>query len=322
MHVVYCDASLGQVAEAMVVSGLSPHTLVFAERRGESNLAATGFDPRMKDAEIVFGQPSVAAIAAAPNLRWVHLTSAGYTRYDTEDARNLLRERDIALTTSSTVYAEPCAEHVLAFMLAGARRLRDAFRTQGTTREWPSAKLRQSSRLMRRQRVVILGFGAIGRRLVELLAPFDMDISILRRRPDGREPFPTIDHGELPSALRGADHVVNLLPENESTRGLLTHEHFSAMGPTSAFYNVGRGTTVSEHALADALRDGSLGCAFLDVTAVEPLPQGSSLWGLDNCTVTPHSAGGHDEEMTALAAHFLDNLERYACGAPLIDRVV
>ena len=88
------------------------------------------------------------------------------------------------------------------------------------------------------------------------------------------------------------------------------------------FYNIGRGTTVDQSALLDALHTGKLSAAYLDVTNPEPLPPDHPLWSAPNCYITPHTAGGHHDEFERLARHFIDNLRRFERGEELVDRIV
>ena len=94
------------------------------------------------------------------------------------------------------------------------------------------------------------------------------------------------------------------------------------MKPGARFYNVGRGATVDQEALVEALVAGRLGAAHLDVTAPEPLPPGHALWGAPNCYITPHMAGGRRGETIELVRHFLANLAAFETGAALVDRVM
>ena len=94
------------------------------------------------------------------------------------------------------------------------------------------------------------------------------------------------------------------------------------MKPGAIFYNIGRGTTVDQTALLNALKSGRLSAAYLDVTDPEPLPKDHPLWSVPNCYITPHTAGGHAEEFERLATHFLNNLKRFEEGKALVDRVI
>ena len=297
---IWCNAGLSPAALDELREGTKGHRLVLEGP---------------PQGEILFGQPDPGATEAA---NWIHVSSAGYTRYDTDAFREGLRSRGAVLSNSSSVFDEPCAQHLLAMMLAFARRLPQAV----GDRSWPGERMRAASRLLQDQRVLIVGYGAIGRRLVELLAPFRLDVVAVRRTVRGDEGVPTFPIEDLDGLLPGADQVANILPANASTDGLFDAGRFGLMKPEALFYNIGRGTTVDQRALAEALRAGRLAGAYLDVTDPEPLPPEHPLWSAPNLFVTPHSAGGHAGEEGRLVRHFLANLRRFEAGEPLLDRVV
>jgi phosphoglycerate dehydrogenase-like enzyme len=273
-------------------------------------------------ADVAFGQPPVEAARDSDRLSWVHLSSAGYGSYDRPDVRDAFARRGAVLTKSSFVYAEPCAEHALSFMLSWARQLPAAFAEQHGERRWPQGRLRQGSRLLRGQRVILFGFGSIGSRLVELLGPFACELTGVRRKIDGKEPIDTItfDDPRLLDRLAAADHVVNLLPGTAATHGYFTPQLFGSIKRSAVFYNIGRGTTVDQSALLAALGSGQLAAALLDVTDPEPLPLDHPLWRAPNCFITPHTAGGHHDEGDRLVEHFAANLARHERGQPVLDR--
>ena len=97
---------------------------------------------------------------------------------------------------------------------------------------------------------------------------------------------------------------------------------FAAMKRGAIFYNIGRGGTVDQGALLDALKSGRVRCAYLDVTDPEPLPPEHPLWAQPNCFITPHTAGGAVDEFDRLAQHFLANLRAFEAGATLTNRVI
>lgn len=319
---IFCDTHFPEEAERILMEGTQEHELVFAATRTQSNLTSGAFDSALLDADVALGQPAVDGLLASSRVRWAHLTSAGYTRYDVDAVRAALVSKGITLTTSSTVYAEPCAEHVVAMMLSLARRLPDSLDAQRTDHRWDSAVRREQSSVLRGQTVLLLGYGAIGQRLAELLAPFRMRIMAFRRREESHEHVEMVLPREIEEALSVADHVVNVLPENEQTLGFLHRARVACMRPTTCFYNVGRGTTVDQDALLEALQLRRLGAAYLDVTAVEPLTPEHPLWSAPNCYITPHSAGGQTDEKVALVRHFLEGLRRFECGESMLDRVI
>lgn len=320
---IYCDYRFPEPAAAALRAGTAAHRVVYAAAAHGSNLAPVAAEPALAAADIALGQPAVDGVLAAPRLRWVHLTSAGYARYDAPATRAALARAGVALTTSSAVYADPCAEHLLAMMLAFARGLPEAWADQhARPGAWPSAARRARSFLLRRQRVVVLGYGAIARRLCALLAPFEARVGVVRRAARGDEDVEVITEAALPSALAAADHLVDTLPEAPGTRGFVDATMLATLRPGAFVYNVGRGTTLDQDALLSALTAGHLGGAYLDVTDPEPLPAAHPLWRAPRCHITPHSAGGRREEPLALVEHFLANLARFERGEALLDRVV
>lgn len=276
----------------------------------------------LQRADVAFGQPPIQAVIQSPRLRWIQLSSAGYGNYDTPELRAALSRRGAALTKSSFVYAAPCAEHVLAFMLAWARQLPQAVRLQLGGRSWPQAELRRRSALLRDQDVVIVGFGSIGAELVLLLAPFGLRCTGVRRDVRGDEGIPMLrfDDPALAATLGRADHVVNVMPGAPGTARYFDRERLSQLKAGAVFYNVGRGSTVDQAALIECLSSGRLAAALLDVTDPEPLPPDHPLWAAPNCFITPHTAGGHHDEGDRLVGHFIMNLERFTGGQALRDR--
>jgi phosphoglycerate dehydrogenase-like enzyme len=300
---------------------IAPHELLVPAATG-SVLADIPTDPLMQEADIVLGQPRTDAVLASSKLKWLQISTAGFTRYDTPEFRAAMKEKGIPATNSSHVYDDACAEHAMAFMLANARQLPQglAIRTPNGSPEW--LRLRQDSRLLQGQSLLIVGYGAIGERLVELLAPFRMKITAVRRSPRGDEKVPTVSLDEVYAALASADHVMNILPDNAASRHWFNATRFAGMKPGAVFYNIGRGTTVDQDALAATLASGHLGAAWLDVTDPEPLADDHALWGCGNCFITPHTAGGQGGESRVLIQHFLDNFGRYLRGESLVNRVM
>ena len=318
---VWCNARFTPAATEALRRGVAGHRLVFSSTPPTGNLAGGAPDPELERADVAFGQPDPVQVIQLPRLRWVHLTSAGYTRYDRDDLRAALRARGAALTNSSTVYAEPCAEHAFAMMMSLARRLPQCVDEQRAGRVWNAAEHRIRSRVLVGRTAVIAGYGAIGRRLAELLAPLRMNVIAVRRRPAPEENVRVVSHDHLDALLPHADHVVNLLPENAGTVGFFNAARIAAVKPGGVFYNIGRGTTVDQDALVAALTSGRLSAAYLDVTEPEPLPPDHPLWSAPNCYITPHTAGGRDDEFEQLVGHFLANLRRLETGEALADRI-
>lgn len=319
---IWCNYYFPDPVLANLRQRLDGHRLILSPTMQKSNLVGGEFDPLLNDADIALGQPEVKQAMELPRLRWVHLTSAGFTRYDREDIREAFRKRGAVMTNSSEVYAEPCAQHVLAMMMAMARRLPQSMTDQLGAQSWHTAEHRAMCQLLLGQSVLILGLGSIGSRLVELLQPFKMQITAVRRRASQSELCQVVATEKTDELLPLADHVVNILPANAQTQRFLDGRRIGLMKPTAILYNIGRGTTVDQPALLAALQNRKIAGAYLDVSDPEPVPPGDPLWTAPNCFITPHTAGGHSDEFARLARHFLANLDRFVAGKELRDRII
>jgi phosphoglycerate dehydrogenase-like enzyme len=298
------------------------HRLIHSPKSSASVLAAGASDPSMNDADVAFGQPDVSDVVRLPRLRYVALSTAGYTRYDTPEFRGAMTSRGTLVTSSSQVFADPCAQQMLASMLALTRNLPVQLRNQDGPREWRYLEDRFTASVITGQNVLLLGFGAIGQRLAELLAPFGCQVTAYRRSPKGNEGVKIVTDAGLLAALGAADHVVNLLPDSPATKLLMDGARFAAMKRGARFYNVGRGTTVDQEALIASLKSGHVNAAYLDVMEPEPLPPSHPLWSAPNCYLTCHLGGGTGDQDLKLVRQFLENLRRFEKGEQLIDRIM
>lgn len=320
---IYVDFELPGDAVELLRAGTKGHELVFAARPSASVLADSAHDPEFANVDVAFGQPDPTAVAISARLKWIQLSTAGITRYDTPEFRALVARRGLPVCNASSVYAEACAVHAVSFILAQARNLPRALASREPN-DSPAWKLvRTAGATLQGSTVLIVGFGTIGRRVAEMLRPFGANVLACRRHAHGDEGVPVVTDGQLADVLAHAvDHVVNILPDNPATRGFFDAARFAAMKPGVAFYNIGRGSTVDQDALVRALHSGRLAAAWLDVTEPEPLPAGHPLLAAPNCHLTPHVAGGHRGESLTLVRHFLANLSHFVRGEPLVDRVM
>jgi phosphoglycerate dehydrogenase-like enzyme len=309
------DADLARLrAEA------SPHRVVVSAATSKSNLVAGGRDPAALEADILYGQPHVQDVLESTRVKWVQLTTAGYTRFDRPEIFDALRAKLIAFCNASALYDEPCAQHVVAMLLAMARAIPQAALDQPHAR-WNYLPLRGQSFLLGGQKVLIVGYGAIARRVVELLAPYRLDITAFRRSVRGDENCPTLPIDQFGAHASAGDIVINILPSSPSTANFFNADRLAKLMPGAIYINIGRGDTNDQDALASLLQSGHLSKAFLDVTNPEPLPKDHPLWTTPNCHITPHTAGGTFDEPNRMLQHFLTNLKRYEQGETLIDRI-
>lgn len=276
----------------------------------------------LMQADIAFGTPDAETLFDCENLSWIQINSAGYTDYDRADLFEFLRKQKTILTNSSAVFDEPCAQHLLAMILSFSRCLPFALDNQRENKAWMMHEIRSKIQLPNEQTVLILGFGAIGRHLVKLLEPLKMNVIGVKRTIRGDEPIKVISENRIDEVLPQTDHLVNILPANDSTDNFLNAERLTKLKRGAFVYNIGRGTTVDQDALIENLNNGNLGGAYLDVTNPEPLPPEHPLWTTTNCYITPHVAGGHSREREIQVQHFLNNLRHFERGANLINRIV
>lgn len=320
---IWSNALFPAESKARLREAVGDYQIVFADETADAPSFGNSIPSSdlPADAEIAFGQPDANQLMQSQKLRWAHLNSAGYTAYDRDDLREAFRQQGKILTNSSDVYSEPTAEHAVSLIYATARQLPQSMTNQLGERGWPFYPTRAASRLLKGQTVLLLSFGHIARRVAELLAPLGMNIVAIRRKVTGNEPIRVLPESEIDSLLPTADHIVNVLPASPETKNFINAERLALTKPGAIFYNVGRGTTVDQDALRESLLSGRLAAAYLDVTEPEPLPPDHPLWTTPNCFITPHSGGGHSDEMERLVEHFLENFRRFIDGKQMANRV-
>lgn len=264
-------------------------------------------------------QAFYAVLRRSSALAWVHIHSAGADR----PIYTELRARGVEVTTSSGANAEVVAQTALAGLLALARRFPQLMAAQ-QTRTW-APLLVQPPRDLTGQTVVLVGWGPIGQRLGAFLRLLGLHLIVVRHSPPpeatAESPAEMVSFANLPTVLPRADWLVLACPLTEQTRGLVSREVLRALPAHACVINVARGEVVVECDLIDALQQGQLAGAFLDVFEHEPLPSDSLLWQLANVIVTPHSAGHSDGNYRRVADIFLSNLTRWRAGQPLHNRI-
>jgi phosphoglycerate dehydrogenase-like enzyme len=250
-------------------------------------------------------------LAAGQELRWLSIVNAGVDGWPLE----ILARRGILLSNGAGLHAVPIAEYVVMGMLALAKRGPNLVHGQDH-REWietgPSLELHG-------RRVLIYGFGLIGREIAARLRSFGMEVTGVRRRP-GQEPGVVGVEGWR-DHLRNADFVVLSAPLTQATRALIGQAELSEMKRDAFLVNIARGALVDEAALVAALKAGTIAGAYLDVTETEPLPEESDLWSLPNLFLTPHSSSSSTEFERRAVELFRDNLERFRSRQPLRNLV-
>ncbi|WP_330337154.1 hydroxyacid dehydrogenase [Streptomyces sp. NBC_00557] len=282
-------------------------------------------DPAVADAlapaEVLitgWGCPRLDAgvLAAAPELRAV-LHAAGSVRSLVGEA---VWEHGVTVSSAAAGNAVPVAEYTLAMILLAGK---DAFghRERYRRTHTPPAPSDTAATGSLRRRVGIVGASRVGRRLLELLRPFDLTVllydpyvSPAEAAALGAELLP------LEELLRRSDIVSLHAPDIPETRHMLDGARLALVRDGGVLINTARGALVDHEALTRELVSGRLS-AILDVTEPEPLPAGSPLYGLPNVFLTPHIAGSLGNELERLGTIVVEELERLAAGLPPLHEV-
>jgi phosphoglycerate dehydrogenase-like enzyme len=238
------------------------------------------------DADIWFG-PGLTPdlLNAAPGLAWLQTSSVGIEYV----AFPQLMEGKVAITNMRDSHS-PTSEHALGMMLALARCLPLMIRQQ-VAHTWSKPDPHHYLRL-EGSALTVLGAGQIGSHIAARARAFGMSVTGVSRHGKDRAEFDLVlPAARVLEAVRDADWVVNALPFTTETREFVSAEVFAHMSAGAVFVNVGRGGTVDEDALLNALTSGRLRGAALDVVRHEPLESSSPLWDLENVLITSHSAG-------------------------------
>jgi phosphoglycerate dehydrogenase-like enzyme len=254
------------------------------------------------------------AFAGGTRLRWIQAASDGVDGL----LFPALVDSDVVVTNARGIFDDPIAEWAIAAMLAFTTGLQASVVDQ-TNGVWTDGRRRDR---VSGQHLVVVGPGPIGRATATRARALGMTVEAVGRsgRTDDVLGLVTGSEG-FHEALGRADHVLDALPLTPDTRAMFDAKAFDAMRPTAHLVNVGRGATVDESALIDAVRSGAIAGASLDVFVEEPLPADSPLWSMPTVAVSPHISGDLHDWEEAVVGVFVDNLRRFVAGEPLRNQV-
>jgi phosphoglycerate dehydrogenase-like enzyme len=260
---------------------------------------------------------TAAVLDAAPRLRAI-LHTAGSVKAHVTPA---CWERGLAITSAAAANAVPVAEYTIAAILFAGKdvfRLRDRYHA---ARHFTVAEVQTGVGNYGRT-VGVIGASRIGRRVIELLRPFDLEVCLFDPYVDA---VTATELGvrlvDLDTLLRNCDIVSVHAPANAQTHRLVGAEQLALMRDGATLINTARGSLVDTDALIDHLETGRL-YAVLDVTDPEPLSPASALWELPNVFLTPHIAGSHGNELARMGDCIIDELERILDGRPFTHAIV
>jgi phosphoglycerate dehydrogenase-like enzyme len=299
----------GDIAKELAVA-LAGDELIVVPRDADLSAAA--------EVEVAFGTNNGARVGqllnGARKLRWYHSLGAGVENLVGLPA---FRERGIVLTNNSGAMDIPIGEHVIAMVLAAAKRLY-LYRDQQHDATWKE----HAQQELRGSTLVVFGLGGIGAEAARLAAALGMRVIGVRR---SGAPVPGVERimppEKLGDAVAEADFLAVCAPLTPATRGAVSRAVIARLKPTAWIVNIARGAIVDEVALAEALRAGSIGGAALDALTVEPLPRESPLWSLRNVMITPHSSNSSPFVQARTIAMIQENMRRFKSGEPLLNVV-
>jgi phosphoglycerate dehydrogenase-like enzyme len=301
------------VAEVERLRRLFPHLAVVNAPTREVRLR------ELPDADVAFlSQLKPDEFSLAQRLRWIQSPAAGVAGLLFPE----LKASPVVLTNARGIHGEAMAEHVIAVVIVLFRQIHLAVRRQAS-RNW--AKEPQSAfRMIRGRRMGLVGLGSIGTAVAERASAMGMDVVAVRRNADAPGP-PSVSAVYPPSGLdrllEESDAVVLTAPLTPDTRGLIGSAQLRRMKPDAVLVNVARGKLIVEHELAEALAQGTLAGAALDVFEHEPLDAASPLWDLANVVLTPHTSAFRDDYWALATDVFAANLGRFERGQPLTNIV-
>lgn len=288
-------------------------------------------DREIRDADILLSRLIPSSLEGAPRLRWIQFTWEGVDHISEE-----MRKSDIIITNAGGAHSIQMAEHVFSYLLTISRKVPMYLELQKESKwlDWPK---QPPLRRLYGSTIGILGYGRIGRTVAKIAQGFGMRILVSKKNPsemseegyyednsydiEGSIPERVFGPDELEELLPLCDYLVVTLPLTEDTRGLIGKRELRLMKEDSVLINIGRGPIVKEKDLIEALTEGWISGAGLDVFDQEPLPPENPLWDLDNVIITPHSGVGGDPADEKILEIFAENLERFRKGGELINRI-
>lgn len=284
--------------------------------RIEQGLSEQHYRQALQGATVLIGWPQPHLVADS-SIQLLQLASVGY-----EDYLNLGlgSKAEFRACNLGRVLCLPIAEHIMAMIYCLARGLQQHARDM-PERRWQRLPCYPE---VTDSTICIVGVGGIGTEVAQRCKGVGMRVLGVGRHPE-RMPMNLLDGAyawdNMAEAFAQSDHVMLSFPATSDNANMFDAALFNSFKRGAILYNVGRGSVVNETDLVDALRTGQLGGAGLDVFQHEPLPPEHPLWAMDNVLVTPHSAGRSVREFDRICGLFVDNLQRFRDGRPLLNPI-
>jgi phosphoglycerate dehydrogenase-like enzyme len=277
-------------------------------------VAGLSMDDALKeivDSDIFLGRIPRPVFLAAERLRWVQAFGAGVETCIFPE----LVQSDVILTNTSGAHSQTMADHAFALILAISRGIARCVRDQ-SQRVWRRIR---TFRQLAGQTLGVIGLGNIGCEIARRGKAFGMKVVALDVKSMECPAFvdELWDVKDIDQVLEQSDYLVIAAPLTSETRSMISAAELRKMKPTAHLINIGRGPIIDEAALIDALKNGVIAGAGLDVFEKEPLPPDSELWDMENVIITPHMGGAAPETRVLSFEIFLENLKKFVVGEPL-----
>jgi phosphoglycerate dehydrogenase-like enzyme len=292
-------------------------------------------DSAWENADILYTTGQVPTPEQAPKLRWIQTNSAGMDRVASQP---IVQSGQVVVTSVSGIHASTITEYCLAMILAFNYKVPTMLKHQGESL-WPKDTFSiYHPQSLSEKTLGIVGYGSIGRDLARLAAGLGMKIVATKRNlkelvetdaynEEGRGdvnaeiPERLYPPEALASMVSVCDYVVLAVPFTPETKNMVNAEILAAMKPSAYLINIARGGVVNEADLLDALKQGKLAGAALDVFEQEPLPADHPLWQEENVIISPHISGNTIVYHEKAAAVFIENLQRYLEGRTMLNKL-
>lgn len=297
------------------------HKKTLEQHAKDSKFIYSSYDqvtPEMiQKANIIIGNVDPFYLKEAKNLEWLQLNSAGADKY----VKKGILPEGVTLTNATGAYGPSVAEHMLAVLFSLQKKLH-LYRDNQNQCQWQDEGAVMS---LRGGTLLIVGLGDIGLYFARLMKNFGYRIIGIKRRlgqvPQDIDELHTMD--DLDKLLPEADVVLSVLPDSKATRNIFNKDRFEKMKKTAILLNAGRGSAVNTEDLCEALIQGEIYGAGLDVTDPEPLQTQHKLWNVQNVIITPHVAGDfhHPATLYRIVDITAGNLQRFMEGEELMNIV-
>ena len=270
----------------------------------------------IKDADAYMGMPSRETFLAAEHLRWLHCPGTGIDKY-TEIPE--IVDSDVVLTNARGPHAAPMADHVMSMCLAFAHRTNEMVLDQ-KAHVWDGAKYDRAFIEMEGSTMGILALGDIGSAVARRATGFGMEVYAADKDPFPAPPGVSDVWGldRLDDLLKMSDWLVVTAPYTLDSKGMIGARELALMKPTAHIIIISRGGIVDEDALFDALSNKRISGAGIDAFEVEPLPEDSPWWDLENVIISPHASALTVEMWEGRREVFRENLRRFLANEPFI----